>query len=102
MRVLTGENFKEETSKGLVLIDFYADWCGPCKMMAPVLEKVAKAYEGKLEVVKVNVDDEMELARDFNVVSIPNMFLLKDGEVVNSILGYHPEKDIVAIVEAAL
>ena len=80
----TSANFKKEVlqSKQKVLVDFNADWCGPCKMLAPELEKLADAYDGKVKVAKINVDHERELAASFHVSSIPALFILKDGVVV--------------------
>ena len=72
MKIVNTQEFNEITSKGgLVLVDFFADWCGPCKMLAPVLEEVAAKYEGKLEIVKVNVDQSQDLAQRYGVMSIP-------------------------------
>ena len=88
MEIINQNNFAEKVSQGLVLVDFFADWCGPCKMLAPVLERLAEEFGEDLHVYKVNVDNDMELARDFRVVSIPSLFLLKDGEVVNSTMGF--------------
>ena len=88
MEIINTENFKEKVSEGLVLVDIFADWCGPCKMLAPVLERLAEEFGEDLHVYKVNVDNDMELARAFRVVSIPSLFLLKDGEVVNSTMGF--------------
>ena len=102
MEILTTKNFAEKTKEGVVLVDFFADWCGPCKMLAPVLEKLAAEYEGKARIVKVNVDNDTALARQFGVVSIPNMFVFKDGQVVDSLLGYHSANDIKALIEKAL
>lgn len=102
MEILTTKNFAEKTKEGVVLVDFFADWCGPCKMLAPVLEKLAAEYEGKAKIVKVNVDNDTALARQFGVVSIPNMFVFKDGQVVGSLLGYHSANDIKALIEKAL
>ena len=100
MEVLTTQNFNENVKSGLVFVDFYADWCGPCKMMAPVLEKLADEYDGKVRIVKVNVDNDPELARKFGVVSIPNMYLLKDGKVVGSLLGYQQPAVVKALFDA--
>jgi thioredoxin 1 len=73
-----------------VLVDFWAPWCGPCKMAAPVLEKLAGEYEGKLKVCKVNVDEERQIASQHGIMSIPTMFLFKDGQVVDQITGVTP------------
>lgn len=80
---LTKQNFDAEVLQSdlPVLVDFYADWCGPCKMMAPVVEKLAEELAGKVKVFKVNVDDEPELAQRYRVVSIPTFLVFKDGEV---------------------
>lgn len=70
-----------------VLVDFWAPWCGPCKMLGPILEDVAANNEGRLKVVKVNVDENQELAQKYEVMSIPTMFLIKNGKVVDSFMG---------------
>ena len=82
-------NFESEVIKSSlpVLVDFWAEWCGPCRMVAPVLEKLQMEYEGKLKIVKVNIDNFPELAEKFSVQSIPNMVLFKGGEVVDRIIG---------------
>jgi thioredoxin 1 len=73
-----------------VLVDYWAPWCGPCKMAAPVLEKIAGEYEGRLKICKVNVDEEREVASRYRIMSIPTMFLFKDGEMVSQIMGVTP------------
>lgn len=86
---LTKENFENEVlkAKGTVLVDFYATWCGPCKMLAPVLEEFAKEHE-EIKVCKIDVDEETPIAIKFGVASIPTLILFKDGEVVRQTLGY--------------
>jgi len=96
---VTEENFKDETSKGLVLVDFYADWCGPCKMLAPVLDELA-AEINDAKVVKVNIDNERAIATEFNVSSIPNLTLLKDGEVVYQDLGFKPKEMLTQLIDS--
>ena len=100
----TKADFEKEVlqSKEPVFIDFYADWCGPCKMMAPVVEKLAEKYEGKVKVGKVNTDDEPELAQMFQVMSIPNMVIIKDGQVVDRVIGAVPQKELEAKLDAQL
>lgn len=80
---LNKDNFEKEVLKSdiPVVVDFYADWCGPCKMLAPVLEDVAKMYEGKVKVCKINVDNEMELAEKYEIVAIPTLICFKNGNV---------------------
>ena len=72
-----------------VFVDFYADWCGPCKMMSPVIDKLAEEYNGRIKVGKVNVDEEQELAINFNVMSIPMLAVFRDGKMVNQTVGLH-------------
>jgi len=98
---ITKENFENEVIKSdkPVLLDFWATWCGPCRMLAPVVEEIAKEYDGKIKVGKVNVDDEPELAGAFRVASIPTVVVLKDGKIVNQSIGYRPKEDIVKLLE---
>ena len=100
----TKDSFEKEVleSKEPVLIDFYADWCGPCKMMAPVVEKLAEKYEGKVKVGKVNSDDEPELAQMFQVMSIPNFVIIKDVKVVDRVIGAVPQKALEEKLDAQL
>ena len=86
---ITKDNFNEEVvnSELPVLIDFYADWCGPCKMMSPVVEELAKEYEGKAKVAKINVDQEPEIAEKYDVMSIPNFVFIKNGKLVDQQIG---------------
>ena len=80
--------FEQEIKEGLVIVDFYADWCGPCQMLAPVLEELEKGVS--IKIVKINVDDIPELARQFRIMSIPTLLLFKDGKFVKKELGYMP------------
>lgn len=100
----TKASFEKEVleSKEPVLIDFYADWCGPCKMMAPVVEKLAEKYKGKVKVGKVNSDDEPELAQMFQVMSIPNFVIIKDGKVVDRVIGAVPQQALEEKLDAQL
>lgn len=86
---ITESNFEEEVIKSSlpVLVDFYADWCGPCKMMAPLVEELAKNYEGTCKVGKCNVDENGKLAQQYKVMSIPTFLFFKNGEAVETIIG---------------
>lgn len=100
----TSDNFQKEAldSKESVLVDFYADWCGPCRSMMPVVEEVANEYKGRLKVGKVNSDKEPELARAFNVMSIPAFFILKDGKVVDQMVGAMPKSMLTSRIDSHL
>lgn len=94
----TNENFDTEVmnSEVPVLIDFYADWCGPCKMMGPVVEELAKEYDGKAKVGKINVDEQPELAQKYGVMSIPYFAFIKNGELVSDEMGAVPKDRLAA------
>lgn len=96
MKVINEAEFNEITKQGVVLVDFFATWCGPCKMLAPVLEKVAETMQGKAEIVKVDVDQENALAMKFGIMSVPTMIIFKDGEAVRQISGYQPQPALEA------
>ena len=100
---ITAANFNDEVlhADTPVLLDFYADWCGPCKMLAPVLHEIAEENAGALKVGKVNVDEQMELAMRFQVSSIPMLVVFKDGKAVAKTVGYRPKAEITAMVESA-
>lgn len=92
---VTDKNFTSETSEGLVLADFWAPWCGPCKMIAPVLEEIDGEMSDKVKIVKLDVDENQETAGKFGVMSIPTLLLFKDGEVVDQIIGFQPKEALV-------
>ena len=100
---ITAANFENEVlnSDKPVLLDFYADWCGPCKMLAPVLHEIAEENIGALKVGKINVDEQMELAMRFQVSSIPMLAVFKDGKEITKSVGYRPKSEIAAMVESA-
>ena len=102
--MFTEENFDAEVIKSdiPVLVDFYADWCGPCKMMMPVVEKMAEKYDGRIKVGKVNSDDESALAGRYNIMSIPSFLVFKNGEVINSATGAMSADALAKILDEAL
>ena len=98
---ITRENFENEVMKSdiPVLIDFWAPWCGPCRMMGPIIEQLAEEYEGKAKVGKVNVAEEGELSQAFGVMSIPTIVLVKDGKVVKQAVGARPKAEVEAMLQ---
>lgn len=97
---ITSENFEREVlnSDKPVLIDFWAPWCGPCRMLSPTIAEIAEEYKDKVKVGKVNVDEEGELASMFRVSSIPMLVVMKNGKVVNSSVGVRPKSQIVGML----
>ena len=99
--VVTEENFENEvlSSEIPVLVDFWASWCGPCRMLAPIIEQIAEEYEGKVKVGKVNVDEQETLAVRFSIASIPTLILFKDGEAAAQSVGFCRKEDIEKMLE---
>ena len=97
---LTNENFNEEVIKSdiPVLVDFWATWCGPCMMIAPIVEEIAKEFEGKIKVGKVNVDEEDELASEYEIYSIPTLILFKNGEKAGQLIGYNSKEELIRFI----
>lgn len=95
--VFTDENFEQEVLKEekVVLVDFFADWCGPCKMMAPVIDELSSELEGIAKIGKLNVDDSPETARKYGVMNIPTLLFVKNGEVVDKIVGAVPKTSLL-------
>lgn len=99
---LNQQNFDEITSKGVVLVDFWATWCGPCKMMAPNVEEIATEYKGKVTVGKVDVDECQELATRFGIMSIPTLIVFKYGEKKEVLVGYRLKMQIAQVLDKYL
>lgn len=98
---LTSENFEQEVGKSRVpvLVDFWASWCGPCKMMGPVVEQIAQDMGESARVCKINIDEQPELASQYNVMSIPTFILFKDGKEVNRTIGAMPKEELARLFE---
>lgn len=92
------ENFNNEIGTGIVLVDFFATWCGPCKMLGPVLEDLA-SERSEIKIVKVDVDESEKLARNFGIMSVPTMLLFKDGKLISQQSGYMPKELITRWIE---
>ena len=97
---LTSENFQNEVvdAKGTVLVDFYADWCGPCKMMSPVIDNIADEYSDKVKVGKINIDENQNLAVEYNVMSIPTIMIFKNGKLQHTFVGVRDKKEILDVL----
>ena len=101
---LTKANFEQEVmnSGGLTLVDFWADWCGPCRLVAPIIEQLADEYRDRLAVGKVNVDSEGELATRFKIMSIPTIMLFKDGKMTERLIGARSKEELKSVIDKYL
>lgn len=101
---LNNENFKAEVreSNKVVLVDFYADWCGPCKMMSPIVDEIAEEIGEQAKVCKLNVDDAQDIAFEYNVMSIPTLIIFKNGEVVETLVGLQDKSELLNKLKSAL
>ncbi|MCQ6273470.1 thioredoxin [Bacillus sp. V3B] len=95
----TDQTFANETESGLVLVDFWAPWCGPCKMIAPVLEDLDSEIGDKVKIVKLDVDENQETASKYGVMSIPTLIVLKDGKEVDKVIGFQPKEALAERLE---
>ncbi len=92
---LQKENFNELINKGTHLVDFYAEWCGPCKMLSPILDEL----DEKIDIIKVNVDEQEDLAREYRVMSIPTLIFFKDGEIKEELVGFRSKEELENIIK---
>ena len=101
---LTNKNFEQEVlnSGKIVLVDFWASWCGPCQMLSPIISEIAEEQRDKIKVCKVNVDEEQELSEKFKIVSIPTLIVFKNGEIKNKKVGVIPKNEIMEMIETVL
>ncbi len=95
---VTDQSFNTETSEGVVLVDFWAPWCGPCKMIAPVLEELDAELGDKVKITKIDVDHNQETAGKFGVMSIPTLLVFKNGEVVDQAVGFQPKEALAELL----
>jgi thioredoxin 1 len=96
---VTDQNFSAETSEGVVLVDFWAPWCGPCKMIAPVLEELDSEIGDKVKIVKIDIDQNQETAGSYGIMSIPTLLVMKNGEVVDKVTGFRPKDALAEVLE---
>jgi thioredoxin 1 len=92
---LKKDNFEDTINEGVSLVDFWAPWCGPCRMLSPIIDQLAQEFEGKAKICKVNSDEEQDLTIKYGVRSIPTMLFIKDGEVVDQLIGANPKQALV-------
>ena len=100
--VLNEQNFNEEIASGVTLVDFWAEWCGPCQIMLPILEELSTKMEGKAKIAKVNVDENPSLAAQFRVMSIPTLIVFKDGQPVEQMVGVQQADQLEAVLNKYL
>jgi len=102
VKTFTDSNFSDETSKGVVLVDFWAEWCAPCRRLAPTVDALASDYDGRVTVAKMNVDENPEVPGNFAIRGIPTLLLFKDGNLAETIVGLQSKEDIAAKIERHL
>lgn len=102
-KIIENKNMFDEIIKnGVTLVDFYADWCRPCKMIAPIIQNIAEEFKEVANVCKVDIDVQKQIALDYGIRSIPTLIIFKNGEIFNTITGYRPKEDIIEVLNEAL
>ncbi|HEE1509749.1 TPA: thioredoxin [Staphylococcus aureus] len=99
---VTDADFVSKVESGVQLVDFWATWCGPCKMIAPVLEELAADYEGKADILKLDVDENPSTAAKYEVMSIPTLIIFKDGQPVDKVVGFQPKENLAEVLDKHL
>lgn len=102
MKIINSTQFDEVTSEGIVVVDFFANWCGPCKMLAPVFEQAGEEMKNYATFLKVDIDQSLELAQQFRISTVPTMMIFKDGKPVETLVGFMPKERIVQKVKSHL
>jgi len=102
LKTLTDSNFDQEVKNGVVLVDFWAEWCGPCRRIAPIVEQLAGEYEGRATIGKLNVDENPSVPGRFMIRGIPTLLLFKDGQLAETLVGLAPKEDIARMIEKHL
>lgn len=101
VKQISDATFNNEIEAGIVLVDFWAPWCGPCKIIAPILDELSAEIGDAAKIVKINVDDNPESASKYNVMSIPTLLVFKDGQLVDQLVGVQPKEKLKAVIEKA-
>ncbi len=102
LKILTDSNFDTEIKNGVTLVDFWAEWCGPCRRIAPIVEELAGTYDGRASVAKMNVDENPNVPSRFMIRGIPTLLLFKDGQLADTLVGLAPKEDIARMIEKHL